>query len=684
MAIKEINEWDLVPDDNIFTPAEGGFPELMLRSGFNDAMRVHLSEMRRYYNEPEWIKPRSQGPEAADTGTFNRLTANTFTITISGPDQDVSAYFTDGRLIKVVDGSGTGTDLVTQCNGNATYSAGVTTVTTDLAMHADSSDGYAYFSSIARLLSTLDTNQSFFIPLTNNSAGIQTAVDEASAAGGGTVFLTHANYDITATITIDGSKGDIVFLGSGPATVLKQITGSHLDEMFLIDNNLREVSFRNLYLNVNYSTNGAGNGYGIRVEDCSTFRIGEVEFNDATRSIYFSGTNEAEINIHACRFLNFSEFGVSSNLPADTHRGIITDCYFNGANMSFTDPAGIKVAGFWTIVGNFMEGMGHASLLPRGVWLWNETSTNNGGHLCVVSGNIIAVNNAANGRAIESGGRSNAITGNTLTALTSGVCVFIISTTGGQFIDSNIVSGNTMYGGTGVQANDKVVDALIDGNNIRGATIAGIVIDGSNTVRVSNNLIADSVDGIQVKNSADNCHIDNNSMYDLSGTGVEIGAATDTLVTGNKTTNCVADFTDSGTKTRRQHNTWDSDTAWSSQSSSTSGTAEQDLATITALNMPNGGKVGTYIWNVSGYIVTPVNDQITFKLYAGVNGTKADTLIATTARWFKAFGGHYGNSEIAFTIDNDAYSKWGVSIQRSEGSGQTYEFQSSIRKASMQ
>lgn len=688
MAIRAIEEWDTVAADNDFAPADGGFPEFMPRSGVNDAMRVHLGEMRKHYNDPDWIKVRFQGPDAADEGSFLRSSGTVFTITFT-PDQDISSYFTDGRIIQIIDGGGTGVDLVTQCSGNATYGAGVTTVTikgTD-TIHADATDAQVFHSSIIRFLGTQDAETDFYIPSTTDDEGIQAANDAAEAAGGGTVLFVSSNYTINSTITVDAGVR-VRWLGALPEVVITQADAADLDEMVLVNNANTMPFFENIRFFVNWSEQTGGNGYGVNIANATTPTFADCQFLECKTGIKFTDSNAARIGIHGCKFFTYVDFGIASNAPTDTHQGVIDGCVFNGTGVAGVDPAAIKVAGTWTITGNYLEIIGHASLLPRGIWLWNASLVSNGGVNSTVTGNTILAGNAANGRCIEVGGRRNTITGNACGAGTSGVGIYAISTAGGVTIAGNIISGNTCNGGIGIAANDLTGGTVIHGNNLAPSTI-GIQCDAASGAHIAGNHVRGGTDGITLQTNANNVMLDGNfvinqtqNCIELEGTAVDcsitnnrlLGAATNGIVvaSGATGTRCRYNEIESTITNKFVHNNAVRYARHNSPIPAMIGdgtvynegvdTPEIDSANFTQEDFPHmktkGGKV-----RISIRMKQAAADSIFYRIYFGTTGDKGDTLMHTFST---AFGTADEYESKVLTI-GAGHTKWGLGLLSSVG-----------------
>lgn len=103
--------------------------------------------------------------------------------------------------------------------------------------------------------------------VTNASAAIQSAIDEVSGGGGGTVVLTDGTYLLTKTLTITSDK--ITIRGQGRSTVLT------------IEDEVKSLI-------TNAGTSGAAGQRTIQVTDVRGFRVGmdcivrETSISDGT------------------------------------------------------------------------------------------------------------------------------------------------------------------------------------------------------------------------------------------------------------------------------------------------------------------------------------------------------------------------------------------------------------------
>ena len=536
MANKEIYELDAVAAANDFAAADGGSPEGQTRKSVNDSRRENMATMRRWYDDQEWIVVRIQGPLAGDIGVFSRVSATQFTISLSGVD--LSGYFTDGRIIKIVDGVSSGVDLITQVNGNATYSDPLTTVNikaTD-SMVAGSTDAQTYISSIARGLSLRDVETDFYIPTTADDEGLQAACDAAAAAPGGTVLMIHQVYAINAKISIP--DGSIRLLGALPNTIIQADAASDLSSLVELNDASEAVVFENIIFKAEHSTQSSGNNYGVEILAASKPQFKNCVFDDCRIAIHLNASSTDDIGIDGCKFVDYKLHAIAGTGPTNTHSGHITDCRFDGAGVDETDPAAIKLSGEWSISGCTFENMGHASLAARAIWMENKTGTRNGAYQSRAVGNRIDGSNAANFTGIEVGADYCTASGNVIRCATStGTGIHLISRTGGQNAEGLSITGNSIEGGAlGISANDLTRKSTISGNSVL-LGVAGSCIElagGSNTT-VSANTLRGGNKGVLVSGAASENFISGNAITGAVTTAVEVAdTASDTYIVDNE------------------------------------------------------------------------------------------------------------------------------------------------------
>ena len=526
MANRAIHEWSTTPSENDFPPVDGGWVEGMSRREVNDSNRGNLAALRSWYNDPEWIVVRIQGPDAGDVGTFNRISATQFQIDLAGVD--LRPFFQDGRIIKIVDGGGAGVDLVTQVSGTATYSDPLTTVnirSTD-SMNAAASDAQVFHSSIIRALALLDSNAQFYVPATADSAGINAAIMAADAAGGGVVLLTESVYNLEAQIDLT-TYGDIRLMGTGHETVLRQNAAAAIDPLVTVGNASEGTSFEN----VQFDMNGNG-GTIVEISGALRPRFDHVVFNGGETQVEYTSTLTQNSIFTRCFFTNFTHYGIVVSGPTDTHNGQIQSCLFQPASvMAIADPACIKVAGQWVIDGNRLNGVGDASRDVRGIWLWNETASN-GGRRCVVSANIIA-GTSTNGIMLEIGGDEIACSGNRISCNSGQTGISVNGVQAGQTIVSVNITGNTVIGGSPLIINQRAFGIVVAGNNLT-ADVGNTVLDSDgDSVNITGNFIQNGAIGVHLRANGTQSHLTGNFIVSSSAQGIEIEGDLATVI-GNR------------------------------------------------------------------------------------------------------------------------------------------------------
>lgn len=513
---KEIWEISATAAQNQFPPADGGWIEGMSRSDVNDASRENLSTLRRWYNDPEWIRPRIQGPFASNIGVFARIGANTVTITLSGVD--LSGYFTDGRIIKILDGAGAGSDLVTQCDGDAVYGSGVTTITTKAAVDVAATDIYTHSSSIIRAQALLDDNTQFYIPATADSAGIQAAIDAASAAGGGIVFLNQNSYSIATQIDVTGTKGNVHILGKSPQVTLLRTAA--IGSIINFSNASKSLRIENVKFDIDWTSNPTGNGYGLSIGACLSIDVARCEFSRANVAVKITGSVCKRMSFEACAF-TYHKGGIETNAVGDVHEGIIRGCVFDGSLISIANPVGVKLSGTWEVNGNLFKTNNHASLAPVACHIWDKTAPGNGGYRSVVVGNTFAVSGAgATGTSIWMGADDTVCVGNVVAAPASGIGIKLGGQTASIYAERILCNSNAVWqGATGIQVTEFCRHGMVAYNSIRPNSGTCIVLAGD-LMDVSHNQMRVASIGIDILASASLCNVRGNTAIDVTSDAV--------------------------------------------------------------------------------------------------------------------------------------------------------------------
>lgn len=676
--------WEFDPTEagnNVILPADGGMPEGVLRDDVNLGHRELMGSFRRYAHAPEWIRPRLQGPTASEQGVFSWVNATTFQINLAGVD--LTPYFNEGRILKIVDGVSAGVDLTTQVEGTATYSNPLTTVTiksTD-SMASGASDVYSFFSEIVRALALQDSDAQFYIPATADSAGINAAIVAADAAGGGTVLLTEAVYTADAQISFSGTIGRVRLFGAGPEVILREPSGTPIDPLVVISGATEAVHIENVQFDK--QTNGQ-TGTILRIDSGLRPRVKNCIFTGGTDSIEIAPANTLNVVLTDNLITLFDHHGIVTNSASGTSSGIIANNRIQGSGIVTADPAGIKVSGQWTIEGNVVTSMNSASLNVRGIWLWNEAA-NNGGRRSVISGNRVDGDGGTQGSMIEIGGDFVTCIGNRINGPTAGRGIYVNGTQAGQTIEHVSITGNTVVRGTPIETNLRTAhvvisgnhcepegsalpgmiidsaDSLVSGNSVSGGSIGisvasnatetsvmsnhvggaliGIQADGAADVKILQNTISGTANtGISLTGALSDARVNDNVVDAASTTGISVGASvTNAWLQRNDTTGATgSDISDSGTSTNRWHNSFDVNEV--------SGFVELDNTSInyntitpqdfgpTAISLPCGGKAGRYAFTISfreDLTSTTAPGVFDVGIMAGPNGTDTDPFLVS-------------------------------------------------------
>lgn len=539
---KEVSEWQLNAPDNNFDPADGGWPELMDRDEVNDAARENMRAVRNWYDDPEWL-------DLVRGATFSRVTATQFTLFLTGVD--LSGYFETGRLLQIADGGGAGVALQTQV-ASASYN-GTNTTTVNIAisdaMDVASSGVRLFFAASVRRLALLDNDDVFYRPATNDSAGIQAAVNAADAAGGGIVFLSSASYVMTATVTVP-TVVDILGAGNGA----KLVRSADFSPVLAVGTNCR---IANVQFDLDYATYNATAGVAVdvsgagrvTVEGCRFTGVGEGAIADL-------GVATDQLVVRGCTFAMSATTSASAaavRMTADGSNGVVTASHVTipGAG---TDGAAIDLAGEWIVSACRIAGLNGASTQAVGIRLRDASAEGTGGRRSAITGcKIHAIGSLAYG--IYAGGDYSAISGNSLQAdaIAGSVGILLTSISGGFQVESVTVSGNSIRGfGTGVSLTNRTLRCAVSGNSITNCS-NGVSVRGDENVASANVLSgqgAGTGSGVVLDANSRKCAAINNLFRDFFN-GVSIVAGSeDAVAWGNVVVNCTNDFQSSSSALR--------------------------------------------------------------------------------------------------------------------------------------
>lgn len=534
---KQIHEWSLTEVDNGFSPADGGMPELMARSDVNNSARARMAALRSYYDDPEWVLPQIRGPLASDVATFARTSSTQFTLTFpSAPvsGADLTPYFPPGRILKVVDGDGAGTDAIVKV-GTSSFDGSTRTtvnVAAPASIDAASSGVFAYFSKSARLLIFEDAAEQFYVPATNDAAGIQAAINQALADGGGTVFLKAPLYIIGTTITIPISSGSISvrLWGGSTGAELRRQTSTALDEMLVSQLGTfgeGNLSIEGVTFNPQVAGAGGGDKDSLSITGTGRVLLRDCFFLNARRSVSFTANVlNRGISVQGCVFSGHTEAAVWARSGTGTPDGKINGCNFSKSSNPSANGADIDVSGFWTIVGNRFENVGSTSTTTRGIRLEPKVTASTGGRRSTITGNVLAGGSGALGTMIEVGGSHVVVSGNQITNSPSGTGILVFGSSGGNPINSVSVVGNLIEGGAvGISCNELVERAIVSGNQVLNVSGNGVSVR-STGAKVSGNLIRSALNGVVAGINGNGISISDNRIDSASARGVFVSGST--------------------------------------------------------------------------------------------------------------------------------------------------------------
>ena len=194
----QVYEWPPDDDANI-DPAKSGMPEAMARSDVNDRGREQLGAISRWYKDPEWLKVAR---DADGDGLV--VTKSSGTVVAIAGGSGLATTYSAGRRVRMT--GGTQPNVEGHIVSAVPAGANLDITIEDFSGHTEVPDSIGDIEvHIARLGKQAYSESgvtTFWLPDTADSAGIQGAIDSASAAGGGSVLLKDAAYDMTTKVTI--------------------------------------------------------------------------------------------------------------------------------------------------------------------------------------------------------------------------------------------------------------------------------------------------------------------------------------------------------------------------------------------------------------------------------------------------------------------------------------------------
>lgn len=363
---------------------------------------------------------------------------------------------------------------------------------------------------------------------TNDSSSIQSAVDAATAAGGGIVFFPPGTYSVTTNII---PKSNVTFLGCGSASVLTTPTlNGYIINWSQSSGTVNDIIIDSLKFSgpvnqtvsvptVGRTTSGNGTYIAVYIDGSldTTGTFGTVT-NFTMRNCIVQNTISLPIRIFGvtgktivtgCEFTNCKDAGWGFNQEVIC---IGNHSYMSADNGFSISRGNSKV----TCVGNTAE----LSAI-NGIWLSGFlTSVGPTDFTCV--GNTVK-NVGENGIIIQDGSTYGTINGNTIDkGYYRGASDQLTDLlTCGIYVNGDSASPTT--------PSTFVNGLVISNNNIRGSAQAGVYLNACKGVRVSGNLILDAgtqflADGstaIASNNTAQNIGILFGTTSTVTGTYIE-------------------------------------------------------------------------------------------------------------------------------------------------------------------
>jgi len=390
---------------------------------------------------------------------------------------------------------------------------------------------------------------------------IQAAVDTMGAAGGGKVILLEGTYQLSDAVYM---ASHTTLEGQGYDTLLIQQSANRC----ITVQGETDVTIRNLRADAN----GKG-GYAIDVRELAKRVIIEnvwafnalddeitvvhgaedvIIRNSTVRGDYGGGSkanietgDEAKrVTISNNTLLGGHEdrMGIAVNRhPGQYDWGediVITGNIINGVKADGINAGGNRI----TISGNSLSNIGGYGVKMTGGTDHNITDNiingvkadviNVEAQGMTISGNIM---NDVKGDGIRAGGNGIAVSGNSL----SDIGGYGIKMTKGKDhnITDNIINNVNINNGYlgGIHTWGAVSNVTVTGNEVTGARGVGIIIGGTDSALVENNLVRDSSGGgIQVAGGSSNIMVRNNTCQNNGEAGIQIVApATNVTVADN-------------------------------------------------------------------------------------------------------------------------------------------------------
>lgn len=470
----------------------------------------------------------------ADTGGTLTL-QGAYANDADGSDAVILLTGTDGAIVVRDAASTIGSLFVVEANGGADYLAVASTgvsVGTGLTVTSGNSLTLANNTSCINLKTnsggvvSCGANENTYVVAASDSVNsasanyvadgtsdeveIESAINAANSAGGGTVLLLEGTYNIATSIDLND---DVALIGSGQEATILFVPNSTNSAFPVVlvsgDDNVRLSGFT-------VDGNNAGNA------------------TDNTDGIHIA-TSSANTVIDHITSRNNGDAGIEFNSSV---RGKVQDSILD-SNLN----NGVSVAANDILIeGNTIVSNGTATLTDGGVYstgsttrvIGNQFDANNPGAVSATvmttgRSNIVDDNyieNTVSGPDIYTLGDNTSITGNTLNNTPDNAIEVSSSSTG------TVVSGNAIYdaGVTGIYADGSLT--TVSGNTIEVAADDGIFVGGNQVTVVGNTINTPTDMGIFVS-SSNYSSIGDNAIYSPGDDGISLATALNNKISGN-------------------------------------------------------------------------------------------------------------------------------------------------------
>lgn len=479
----------------------------------------------------------ASGVLTCSTAAYASTLQNAYDNDANGSDTVIALTSTDGALVLRDAASTIGTLFVVEANGGADYlsvaSTGVS-VGTGLTITSGNSLTLANNTSCVGLKTNgsgvvaCGANENTYVVAasdsvntatanyvadgTNDEAEIESAINAANAAGGGTVLLLEGTYNISTSIDL---HDDVTLIGAGQEATILFVPNS-TDSAFPVvlvsgDDNVRLSGFSIDGNNANNTTDNtdgvqiAGSSANTVIDHVTSRNNGEdgFDFGSSVRGQVVDSI--ADSNLARGVYVNSSDILIKNN-----------EIRSNG-NGSGSDGGVYTLANSTRVVGNHFDANNPGTSSATVILASGRSS--------LVGNNYFE--NTVSGPDVNVLADNSAISGNTFN---NSPAVTIQVTAG---VNGTAISGNAIYdaGTTAIAVSGSMT--TITGNTIEVAGDDGIAVSSANQVTIIGNTINSPVDmGILISGGNYNT-ISNNAIWSANDDGISLATALQNIVTGN-------------------------------------------------------------------------------------------------------------------------------------------------------